>query len=247
MRALCPFALSQVLLLDLHSRNAGRGGHSLGDAMDLMESHYNKGLASEADQLPCFRRTECEDKEHVQAFLDMENEYVGEMQDVGKRKMKQTPQEEKNEASVLERKKYLNSPTRKGLILQHRENLANVRRERKGRKLQGSKAPPKLAQTLPERASHLTPIHLQEMHPTQDHIYALRIIDLTVIDEPILNFYPSVHLIVEDENGDVRSLYVYKVQHDEHARKNLGFGCKLHGNHESLHATLRRCNQLIYE
>ncbi len=118
--------------------------------------------------------------------------------------------------SVLERKEYMKSPLRKGLILQHRERLRDVARLKKhGVPSDGRLVPngivPILQQTRAKKMSNLKATTLQEMNPTTESIYVNRILELTIIEEP--NQYSnSIQLVAEDDNGDTTLVYFDEVE-----------------------------------
>ncbi|CAL8112411.1 unnamed protein product [Orchesella dallaii] len=86
--------------------------------------------------------------------------------------------------------------------------------------------PPKLNQTTPKRMSMVKRITLKEMNPTQDTIYQDRMIDFTIVEDTCFDFNPNAaHLVVEDENGDLSRLYIFKIdKNEEDWEEKLVFG-----------------------
>lgn len=182
--------------------------------MKLIEKNYKLGINAEKNRLPCFVKKTNDDKKKLVRFFDNQT---------SDNETKTTLQTEKK--SVFDIKPYLRSPTRMSLVQQHRNNIVETK-PLKGPNVYKSTALPKLVQILPERASNLKPIFLEEMNPTSDHIYYNRLLDLTIIEDPLLGF-SSIHLLAEDEKGDVVRLYVYNVDQNKKVEETLGFGCKV--------------------
>lgn len=178
--------------------------------MKIIEKNYILGINAEKSRLPCFVKSANEDKEILERFIDNPTNDKATLQ---------------IEKSVFDIKRYLRSPTRISLVQQHRNNIVETEAF-KGPNVIKTTAPPKLVQILPERASNLKPIFLEEMNPTSDHIYHNRLLDLTIIEDPLLGL-SSIHLLAEDEKGDVVRLYVYNVDQNKEVEANLGFGCKV--------------------
>ncbi|CAL8108105.1 unnamed protein product [Orchesella dallaii] len=135
-----------------------------------------------------------------------------------------TPQGVPN-IDILEQKSYLTSPTRKELVLEHRKKFSLFKGNPYRFNSRRTQAPT-LRQTAPTRMSLTKPITLKEMNPTSDHIYKDRILDLTIIEDPCFGF-ASVHLVAEDNNGDVTRLYIYNVEQNRETAKQLGHGATI--------------------
>ncbi|CAL8124836.1 unnamed protein product [Orchesella dallaii] len=130
---------------------------------------------------------------------------------------------------ILELKPYLDNPERQALIVTHRRNLRSLRENLHHLQFGfiSTSARPKFKQSVPKHKLNMKPITLKEMSPTKDHIYKDRAIELIIIEDPNL-FLPSIHLVVEDKNGDPARLCIYNVERT--AKKIVGkleFGCKI--------------------
>lgn len=84
----------------------------------------------------------------------------------------------------------------------------------------------KFADKLPKNASEMRFITLEDLMQDNELIdVKMVMINLTLIEDPL--FMGGVHLVAEDENGDVTKLSVYNVPHTDDTARSLAFGRRL--------------------
>ncbi len=158
------------------------------ETLQLVEFYFQRGKDAEKDQLPYYLPYgESNVTQMVKLFLANMNKI---------RSTKITRQVFKSVScvnepkSVVERKKYLNSPGRKEIITTHRKLLKTMRNLGTKIRFEITTDPyPKLKQPVATRLTSVKPITLNEISSTKDDIYKDRILDLTIIDElPIHSF-----------------------------------------------------------
>ncbi|CAL8136874.1 unnamed protein product [Orchesella dallaii] len=171
------------------------------EKLKMLKFYRNLGNEAEKQMLPCYLPYESSTKAQVEEMLS-----------------KIPHNKSENE--------YLYSPLRKMFINRHRECIKDCSPASKSSYVTYSTIRVNLIQQVPEKLSKLKAITLVEMDPTRDHSYHNRVLYLTIIEDP--NFYmPSIHLIVEDENGDVARVYVYNVNKTVDSTEMFEFGSKI--------------------
>ncbi|CAL8112421.1 unnamed protein product [Orchesella dallaii] len=227
-----PDAYYSIAILQRFDEEGGRDS-----ALAKMEHYYNLGMESEGQMLPCYLPYECGNKMGVELLiriakaakdprsssssssLPLKTKEFGEGNPPSQVELKST--------NILEKKQYLTSPVRKRLILEHRNYLNLFAKQKKQNMVYFTRSiSPKLSQTTPKRMSKVKRITLKEMNPTQDTIYQDTMIDFTIVEDPCFDFNPNAaHLVVEDENGDLSRLYIFKIdKNEEDWEEKLGFG-----------------------
>lgn len=182
--------------------------------VDATQKYFRLGKAAEKKLLSCFLPYESIAKKFC-AILD---EVMG----------GSDPDPSANSATSApeaEARLYLLSPIRIKLVKTHRKEI------KRNRDLQPSistniRRPPRLDNFFTVDWHNLTPIYLREIDPTTDQIYENRMLNLTMIEDPLLG-YESIHLVAEDDNGDATQLYVYNVPQNDETTNKLGFGCRI--------------------
>ncbi len=169
--------------------------------LKLIQENFKLGKNAEKEQLPCYQPYGItESQSFVEGFLGNRNQELT----VGKSEVALASQLK----SVLDRKEYMKSPVRKGLIIQHRERARNsMGPSQKGLPFDMEVVPVKMKQRRAKKMTVLKPVTLQEMNPTKDNIFWERILDLAIIEEPNL-YSNSIQLIAEDDNGDTTRVYI---------------------------------------
>jgi len=195
-------------------------------ALRKMKHYFNLGKEAEDNMLPCYLPYgESDVRRGVENIISVaaKVEEGGSLLEFGSVFTKPA-----NEKGILEEKQYLANPLRKQMVIRHRQGIADFAKlaKRLDHIEITQTIPPKLIQTTPRRMGHVKPISLKEMNPTTDHIYEDRLIDLTLIEDPSFGF-ASIHLIAEDENGDVTRLYIYNVEQNKEAEEKLGHGSRI--------------------
>ncbi|KAI1710027.1 sel1 repeat domain-containing protein [Ditylenchus destructor] len=165
---------------------------------------YEEGVTAEKKQLPCFL-----------PYKDPRKDMLEKMYRFTKRNVNKADQADSSNSSTIERDNKDNhkqaliftDPRRRILLTNQRELVADMHKNAKlpfkitttVLKMQHSPKPPSLVS--------LKKIILSEMDTSKEAVYDGYVIELKVIDWP--SVIEAVHMVVEDERGEVERLAIY--------------------------------------
>ncbi|CAL8124758.1 unnamed protein product [Orchesella dallaii] len=184
----------------------------------MMNYYYKLGKQAEDNQLPCFLPA-------YQYKICIEKTFVENV-----RSERGSPQAVDVPDTILERRKHLKCPVRRWMITRHRKSVSDPNKKksivcssfRPVRKPKG--IPP-----VPERMYLVKPVTIKQMALSENRIYENRVLELTIIDVPkgecCLGL--GVHLIAEDEDGDVTHLNIYGLWKSEDSLEKVGMGARI--------------------
>lgn len=174
-----------------------------------LKKYYELGLEAEEKQLPFFLPYESNSRMVLEVWVKPEKLL-----------------EKKEQASSTGQTK-LKDPSRKELIIQHRQSINNFRKTiPKGfAGILTTTNPPK-QQKLPASLIGLKPAYINEIDFTKDHVLSGYVLEVTAIDIP-LRTGMSIMLVVEDKNSNVQRVALYNFNENISSVKELGVGSKL--------------------
>ncbi|CAL8124791.1 unnamed protein product [Orchesella dallaii] len=220
------YSLAYLQLLELKSLCPVEPGSSLDERklsmLRKLEFYNNLGNEAEEKMLPCYLPcVESKYKKYVKKVV--------ENPEIFKEKSKPPVKPQQvNNTGILERKQYLSNSSRQKSILQHRQRLSLLRSMTSPDHdvVLGLSRNPKLTQKHPKRMGPVKSITLKDVNITSDQIFEDKMIDLTIIEEPVFesNF---VHILAEDENGEVIRLDIYNFKSTKVNEGKLDFGRRI--------------------
>ncbi|CAL8124767.1 unnamed protein product [Orchesella dallaii] len=166
----------------------------------MMNYYYKLGKQAEDNQLPCFLPA-------YQNEICIEKTFVENV-----RSERGSPQAVDVPDTILERRKHLKCPVRRWMITRHRKSVSDLNKNKSiVCSSFDSVRKPKKIPPVPERMYLVKPITIKQMALSENLIHENRVLELTIIDVPkgecCLGL--GVHLIAEDEDGDVTHLNIY--------------------------------------
>ncbi|CAL8071789.1 unnamed protein product [Orchesella dallaii] len=185
----------------------------------MMNYYYKLGKQAEENQLPCF-------------LSDYQNEMCIEKTFVENvRSERGSPQAVDVPDAILERRKHLKCPVRRWMITRHRTSVNDLNKKKSIKCSSFDPVrKPKEIPPVPDRMYMVKPITIKQMALSENRIYENRVLELTIIDVPkgkcCLGL--GVHLIAEDEDGDVTHLNIYGMwKSEDSSLEKLGMGARI--------------------
>lgn len=174
-----------------------------------IKKYYELGLEAEKKQLPFFLPYESNSKRMLEVLLKPEKLL------------------EKKELSSSTEQTKLKDPSRKEIILQHRQSINDFRKTiPKGFVSLPTTINPPKQQKLPVSLIGLKSAYINEIDFTKDHVLSGYVLEVTVIDIP-LRTGMSIMLVVEDKNNHVQRVALYNFNENIASAEELGVGSKL--------------------
>ncbi|CAL8100591.1 unnamed protein product [Orchesella dallaii] len=167
-----------------------------------MEYYYKLGKEAEKYTLPChsylYDERWCIEKKFVETVISESETGVHNLLE-----NKRVDYQQKQEAlGILERKVYLDTPVRRWMLTTHRRRIKGFSRNnllhctgyqlRIGKDGVCSVPRPTMTQSGPERMDKMRSITLREINPVADFLYENQVIDMTIIDVPLVDCYCPV-------------------------------------------------------
>ncbi|CAL8124812.1 unnamed protein product [Orchesella dallaii] len=197
-----------------------------------IEEYYRLGKESEEKRLPCYLAdANSSDKKLVEAMflvakldIDDNDEVVCKPQPTALKESKSR----QDERRARQRKAYLDNPLRREVLNNHRQDINKDRGTQKMKLSDATNADPKPNLKLIHKMFNVKPITIKEMNPIETHTYDGRMLQVTLIEDP--NPYCdciAIHLVGEDENGDVVCVNVTNLEKNKENLGKFAFGTKL--------------------
>lgn len=186
------------------------------------DKYYAKGMEQEQKLLPCFRPCESNTKSILEALLRLGGN--------GQQSQASNSTDKACKSSEAATKLQLTNPARLQIVPRHRETFKKIVELHSQKSVLNVSVNPqyKHNEQIPKHFKDIKEITFRDMNTRNDQVYENRIINLLIIEDPMIGLLSAIHVVVRDDNGDCLNCSLYKLDHsDEYVRKNLCFGSKI--------------------